>query len=81
MLIRKVARIVTPALTPSLSLSINCVSFLKYLLYIYYKYFKIFPWKKFSQHVFVALWPIFENASPGKLNQSRNIVKTKLNNL
>ena len=50
--------------------------------YIYYKYCKIFSWKKFSQeHAFATLWPILKNVSFGKLNQGRNIVKTKLNNI
>ena len=81
-LIGKVARIVTPTLTSTLSLSIDCASFVKYLVYIFCKYYKIFPWKKISQeHVFATLWPILENVTSGKLKRGRNIVKRKLNNI
>ena len=38
--------------------------------------------KKFSQeHVFATLWSILDSVSSRKLNQGRNIVKTKLNNV
>ena len=50
--------------------------------YIYYKCYKIFFQKKISEeYVFATLWPILENIYSGKLNQGRNIVKTKLNNV
>ena len=77
-MIKKVARIVAPTLLFSTSKHISYA--ISYVPIIYIINI-IFSWKKFSQeHVFPTLWPILENASSGKLNQGRNIVKTKLNN-
>ena len=57
-------------------------NFMTHSYYIYYKCHKIFFQKKISQeYVFATLWSILENISSGKLNQGRNIVKTKLNNV